>query len=65
MDKIARPVETASSSTSPKSELFAKKFVFRVLVNKHRAQIFQMVDVKLCYIFFASKGLNGTLGNLL
>ena len=31
MDKIPRPVETASSATSPNSELFAKNFVLRVL----------------------------------
>ena len=31
MDKIPRPVETASSATSLNSELFAKNFVLRVL----------------------------------
>ena len=33
MDKIPRPVETASSATSLISELFAKNFVLRVLEN--------------------------------
>ena len=33
MDKIPRPVETASSATSLNSELFAKNFVLRVLEN--------------------------------
>ena len=33
VEKIPRPVETASSATSLKSELFAKNFVFRVFVN--------------------------------
>ena len=33
MDKIPRPVETASSATSRKSERFAKNFVLRVLEN--------------------------------
>ena len=31
MDKIPRPVETASSATSLNSELFAENFVLRVL----------------------------------
>ena len=33
MDKILRPVETASSAMSLNSELFAKNFVLRVLEN--------------------------------
>ena len=33
MDKIPRPVETASAATSLNSELFAKNFVLRVLEN--------------------------------
>ena len=33
VDKIPRPVETASSAMSLTSELLAKNFVFRVLAN--------------------------------